>query len=171
MTCSGCGADASRRASGEPCPNCGATARIGSLSATITATSSLTAVASVGYSATPTWERQWLDLRSAHDAIKGYYTGTSMNIHDSARMVHDGCQAASSLAEYLPAVAAGTAFRNKDLALRGAADLSSTWRHAGRKEKCTKGRIAARPRTPRRDPRDRTGVHRPRPVTSDSGRA
>lgn len=142
VACTACGADASQRTSDQPCQTCGATARTHSVTAILTATATLTAVASVGYFATPTWERQWFELRAAYDAIADYYTGTPKDNQDAARTVRDGCLAAWSLAEHMADIKAGMAYRERDPALRDASDLINTWKHAGRRARYTRGRIA-----------------------------
>ena len=110
------------------------------MTASITLTG--TAVASVGYDPTPSWERQWFDLRTSFDIISGYYAGSSLNNQDAARVVRDGCLAAWSLAEHVPDEAEGMAYRDSDATLKDASDLINTWKHAGRKAKYTLGRVA-----------------------------
>ena len=91
---------------------------------------------------TPSWERQWLDLRTSFDVVSGYYAGAPLNNQDAARVVRAGCLAAWSLAEHVPDVSAGMAYRDGNDALKDASDLINTWKHAGRKATYTQGRIA-----------------------------
>jgi hypothetical protein len=112
------------------------------VSATVALSFSATSTESVGYSATPSWERQWLDLRTAFDVVAGYYSGVPLDNRDAARAVHDGCLAAWALAEHVPDAPDGISYRDSDSALKDASDLINTWKHAGRKAKYTRGRIA-----------------------------
>lgn len=139
--CSHCGQSLDEVEGNGPCPYCGVVE--GALSASIRGTIEvkMTAVASVEYSDTVSWETQWRELVTSYEWLTRYYDGRPTNNLDARRAVHNGCLAAWSLAEHLPNAAAADSFRRRDAALRDAGDLINTWKHGGRSGGKTAGRI------------------------------